>query len=143
MKTSEKPITVEETYNKPMETVWKAITEPQQMRQWFFENIPDFKPETGFKVKFNVENNGRVFPHHWRIIRVEPGRLIEYDWSYDGYQGRSHVLFELSTNEKGTWLKLTNTVVQDFQDDIPEFTWESCQGGWIYFIKVRLKAYLA
>ena len=66
MKRVDPPIIVEETYNKPIDTVWSAITEPVQMRKWFFDNIPDFKPEVGFEIEFDVEAGGRVFPINGR-----------------------------------------------------------------------------
>jgi len=142
MKRIDPPIIVEETYNKPIETVWRAITEPVQMRKWFFDNIPDFKPEVGFEIEFDVETGGRVFPHQWKITKVESGKLIEYNWKYGGYQGDAYVTFELTPEENATRLRLTNIVVEDFQEGIPEFKRESCIGGWNYFIKERLKKYL-
>ena len=30
-------IVVEQTYNVPIAVVWKAITDKDQMRQWYFE----------------------------------------------------------------------------------------------------------
>ena len=142
MKRADQPIIVEETYKKPIETVWAAITKPEQMRKWFFDNMPDFKPEIGFKVEFDVEAGGRVFPHQWKVTKVEPGKLIEYNWKYGGYQGDAYVTFELTKKEDSTHLRLTNIVVEDFQEDIPEFKRESCIGGWNYFLKERLKEYL-
>lgn len=44
----DEPIIVEQTFNTTIDSVWKAITEIKQMRQWYFENIPTFKPEVGF-----------------------------------------------------------------------------------------------
>ena len=73
---------------------------------------------------------------------MESGKLIEYNWKYRGYEGDAYVTFKLTPEENATLLKLTNIVVEDFQDDIPEFKRESCIGGWNYFIKERLKKYL-
>lgn len=142
MKRADQPIIVEETYNKPIQKVWEAITEPEQMRKWFFDNIPDFKPVVGFETEFDVSSGERVFPHQWKVTKVEPGRLIEYNWKYGGYEGDAYVTFELTKEGSSTRLMLTNTVVEDFQEDIPEFKRESCIGGWNYFIKERLKEYL-
>jgi len=143
MKRADQPIIIEETYNKPVKSVWAAITEPEQMRKWFFNNMPDFKPEVGFEVEFDVEAGGRVFPDQWKITNVEPGKLIEYNWKYGGYEGDAYVTFELTKEGNSTSLRLTNIIVEDFQEDIPEFKRESCIGGWNYFIKERLKEYLS
>jgi uncharacterized protein YndB with AHSA1/START domain len=142
MKKNEKPIIVEETYVATPDTVWKAITEANQMRKWFFENIPDFKPIVGSKVEFNVDSGGRIFPHLWRVTRVIPEKLIEINWKYGGYPGDSLVLFELSKEMSTTKLRLTHTVVEEFPEDIPGFQRDSCIAGWRYFINQRLKQYL-
>ena len=142
MKRSDDPIIVEQLFDADPATVWAAITELKQMRQWFFENIPDFKPSVGFKVKFDVDAGERIFPHHWTITRVEPGKLIEYNWNYTGYAGDAVVIFEVIPVKGSTLLRLTNIVTEDFQKDIPEFKRESCIGGWTYFIQQRLKEYL-
>ena len=45
MKSNEEPIVVEDEFDNSLETVWAAITELEHMREWYFENIPCFKPE--------------------------------------------------------------------------------------------------
>ncbi len=136
------PIIVEQYFKKDINVVWKAITELDQMTKWFFENIPDFKPEVGFKTQFNVQSAERNFFHLWEIIKVDPGKKIVYDWRYQEYPGIGKVTFELAEKDDQTVLKLTNEGLESFPDDIPEFTRESCVGGWNYFIKERLKTYL-
>ncbi len=63
MKTSEPPVVVEQSFNKSADIVWNAITKVDEMVQWFFENIPDFKAEVGFEAKFEVNTGERNFPH--------------------------------------------------------------------------------
>ncbi len=48
-----------------MDAAWQAITDPEQMRQWYFPMLPDFKAEVGFSVEFNVECEGGNFLHQW------------------------------------------------------------------------------
>ena len=57
MKKGDEPIIVEEIYQAPLEKVWSALTEIEQMKQWYFDNIPAFKPEVGFETKFDVNVN--------------------------------------------------------------------------------------
>jgi uncharacterized protein YndB with AHSA1/START domain len=143
MKQSDPPVIVEQVFDLPVETVWKAITEREQMVQWFFDNIPDFKAKVGFETQFKIHNEGRDFLHLWRITEVNPNRKITYRWSYDQYDGEALVTFELVPDGATTRLRLTNIVLADFDDTIPEFKRESCVAGWEYFIKQRLKNYLA
>jgi uncharacterized protein YndB with AHSA1/START domain len=143
MKKDERPIIVEEKFEKPLEFVWMAITEIDRMREWFFETIPCFKPEVGFEVEFDVDAGERMFLHQWKITRVIPNQLIEYNWKYGGYAGDSFVTFELEPENNITKLELTHTVTESFPNEVPEFKRESGLAGWKYFIKTRLKEYLS
>jgi uncharacterized protein YndB with AHSA1/START domain len=142
MKSTDTPIVVEQNFDISLRDVWKAITELEQMKQWFFENIEAFEPEVGFQTKFEISIDGRVFPHHWKIKEVEAPRKITYNWKYEGYAGDSDVCFELFEAGENTKLKLTHIVSKDFPASIPEFSRDSCIGGWNYFIKQRLNTYL-
>lgn len=135
------PITVQKIFNLPVEVVWKAITDKDQMIQWFFDNIPDFKAEKGFKIQFLVENEGRQFTHLWEIIEVIPTKKIVYDWRYQEYNGVGMVSFEISDENGISELTITNLGIESFPQDIPEFKRESCESGWNYFIN-RLYSYL-
>ena len=142
MRIDEEPVIVEETFNVPAAKVWEAITDHSQMIQWYFDNIPNFKPEIGFETQFIIENEGRTFPHLWKVTEAVPNKRITYTWRFEGYPGDSYVTFDLSEESGQTKLKLTVTVLEDFPDDIPEFRRESCVGGWNYFINNRLKEFL-
>ena len=122
--------------------LWKAITEVQQMKKWFFPDIPAFTPEVGFKTGFMVDAGERKFLHLWEIIEVKQKKKIVYSWSYDGYKGKAHVTFTLEDITEGSRLTLTHKIIEAFTDDIPEFTIESCKNGWTYFINTSLKNYL-
>jgi uncharacterized protein YndB with AHSA1/START domain len=142
MKDTDEAIIIEQTFQVSIDQLWNALTELKQMKQWFFENIEAFEPKVGFETRFIVENEGRVFPHLWKITEVEPGRKISYNWKYEGYAGDSFVTFQLSEQGNFSKLTLTHRVTESFPQDIPEFKRESCEEGWNWFIKQRLKAYL-
>ena len=142
MKKNDEPIIVEQTYKTSIEKVWSAITELEQMKKWYFENIPAFKAEIGFETQFNVENEGRIFPHVWQVTEAIPNKIIVYTWRFEGYPGDSIVTFELFEENDSVRLQLRLNVLEDFPDDIPEFRIESCIGGWDYFLKNRLKTFL-
>ena len=142
MKTSEPPVIVTAEINAPVSEVWKAITELPLMTQWYFENIPEFKAEVGFKTSFAVHNEGRTFTHVWKVVTVEKEKQISYKWKYPEYPGDSVVHFTLESKGDTTLITVKAVVLEDFPDDIPEFKWESCNGGWNYFIPGRLKDFL-
>ena len=142
MKESDEPVVIEQTFEAPIETVWRSITEIDLMRQWYFENIPDFRAEVGFETQFNVHSQGRDFLHMWRVTEVAPLSKIACDWRFDGYPGDSFVVFELFEEGDLTRLRLTACVRESFPQDIPEFTRDSCVAGWEYFIRQRLRGCL-
>jgi len=142
MKVDDEPVIVEETFGATIDTVWKSITEVDLMRQWYFENIPEFKPEVGFETQFNVKSQGRDFLHKWTVTEVVPMGRMTYNWKFDGYPGDSFVVFELSELDGSTMLRLTCVVKESFPENIPEFSRESCVAGWKYFIAQRLREFL-
>ncbi|ULC58152.1 SRPBCC domain-containing protein [Flaviramulus sp. BrNp1-15] len=136
-------IIVEQTFNKPIATVWNSITKPLLMKQWFFEQIEDFEAKKGFKTQFIVKVENRVYTHLWEIIEVIPNKKIVYDWRYLEYkEGVGKVIFELSETNNKTKLTLTNEGLETFPKNVPEFSFESCEGGWDYFINQRLAQFL-
>jgi len=142
MKKHESPIILDYKFNTSIGKLWSAIVEIDQMKKWFFDNIPDFKPELGFMTKFAVQNEHRTFTHLWKITDVIPENKITYSWKYEEYPGDSLATFSLIQMDDHIKLNLTIEIIEDFPDDIPEFTTESCTEGWNYFIGQNLKAYL-
>lgn len=140
---NEAPIVSENNFNAPISAIWKAITEPDQMRQWFFEAIADFRPEVGFETQFNVRCEDVEYLHIWKVTDVETQKRISYQWQYGDITGDSTVTWELSETPDGTNLKLTHQITQSFPQDDPVFSREAGQGGWDYFLHESLKGYLA
>ena len=138
MRKNDEPIIVEQTFNTSIDIVWNSITEIDQMRQWYFENIPAFKPEVGFETRFNVQSQGRSFLHIWKVTEVVPLKRITYNWKYENYPGDSFVVFELFKQNNLTKLRLTHQVQESFPENISEFSRESCLEGWTFFIKRSL-----
>lgn len=122
--------------------LWRALTEHDQMIEWYFENIPDFEPIVGFTTAFDVKSGDRVFPHVWTVTEVVQHEKIVYDWEYTGYEGKASLILEVEGDENQSALKLCHLVLNDFDSSIPEFKASSCQGGWDYFIKERLFTFL-
>jgi uncharacterized protein YndB with AHSA1/START domain len=128
MKQINEPIVVEKQLDFPIETVWNAITQLDQMKLWFFEQIEAFEPVVGFETSFIVKSDERVFSHLWKISEVNPPNRITTNWKFEGYPGDSFVTFELQTANGGTLLKVVNKIVEGF-------------AGWEYFLD-RLHSYL-
>lgn len=142
MRVTDPPIITEEIFSVSKSELWDAITDVEQMRIWFFEDIPAFEPRVGFETSFEVQAPSMIFTHVWKIIDVIPEEKIVYDWSYPETVGRATVTFELSEQGDQTKLVLTNVTLEDWPQDMPEFKRESAEGGWKYFINERLKEFI-
>jgi len=125
------------------ERTWRAVTEPVEMRQWFFDNIPAFEARKGFATAFDVRSGERVFPHRWTILDAAPPERIVYDWWYEGYAGRSRMTMTLTEAGAGqTRVQVDHEVLSPFDTRIPEFQPDSCRAGWRFFLD-RLARYLS
>ncbi|MBC8290205.1 MAG: SRPBCC domain-containing protein [Planctomycetes bacterium] len=136
------PVVAEQTYKGvSLDKVWTAITDPIQMKQWFFEPMEDFEPKVDFETEFNVQFEGADYLHIWKILEVISQQKIVYDWRYGGVPGETTVTWELSESSDGTTLKLTHGGLDSFPDD-PNFSREGTQAGWDYLVQQSLKAFL-
>ncbi|MDA3780082.1 MAG: SRPBCC domain-containing protein [Bacteroidales bacterium] len=133
---------MEQIFDTSIKNVWDSITIVNKMKKWFFKQITSFEPKVGFETSFIVKVDDRIFPHLWKLTEVVQMKKIVYDWRYDGYEGRVNVVFELFENDNKTLLRLTNSVVEDFSDNVPEFKRKSGLEGWKFFIQNSLKQYL-
>lgn len=89
------PFVIERSFNATRQKVWRAITDRNDMKQWYFD-LPDFKPVVGFEFEFTGgKEDGVQYLHCCRITEVEPERKITYSWGYEGYEGISFVTLEL------------------------------------------------
>ena len=95
MTVSNKPLIIEQEFNAPLDLVWRAITEVELMKKWYF-NISYFKPEKGCKFQFEGGQENRRFLHLCEVLEVVPLKRLKYSWKYEGYEGTSFVTFELS-----------------------------------------------
>jgi len=137
----DEPFIIERTFDAPIEKVWKAITNKDDMKQWYFD-LAEFKPETGFEFQFTGGPEDRQYLHLCRVTEVIPGKRISYSWRYDGYEGISYVTFELSNESGKTKLKLTHSGLGSFPVDIKDFAKENFAAGWTEIIGTSLENYL-
>src|ERR1700739_653804 len=96
---------VERVVNASVARVWKALTDVDQMREWYFD-LKQFKPEVGFEFDFVVEHEGTTDHHLCRVTEVVPEKKIAYRWRYKGELGDSLVTFELFGEGNKTRVKV-------------------------------------
>lgn len=136
------PFVIERTYNSLIETVWKAISDKDEMKKWYFD-LPDFKPEVGFEFQFIAsDDQSKKYLHLCKVTEVIAVKKLTYSWRYDGYEGNSFVSFELFEEGNKTRLKLTHAGLETFPASNPDFAKENFVAGWTHIIGTSLKDFL-
>ncbi|MFI5186185.1 MAG: SRPBCC domain-containing protein [Chitinophagales bacterium] len=137
------PIVLERIFNSPVEKVWKAITDPDQMREWYFPQLKQFKTEEGFETEFNVHQDGKDWLHIWKITEVVLSKKISLEWKYGGYPGMSLLSFELFPQGNKTRFVLTHKGLETFvPEKHPDLAKENFIEGWTNFMDKALKEFL-
>ena len=133
-------VIVERTLNAPVTRVWNALTDVDQMREWYFD-LKEFKPEVGFQFEFVVEHEGTIYHHLCRVTEVIAQKKIAYTWRYKGEPGDSLVTIELFAEGDNTRLKLTHTGIETFPK-ILAYARKNFEQGWTAIIGTELKQFV-
>lgn len=135
-------VIVERTYDAPINKVWSAITNVNEMRNWYFQ-LEDFKPKVGFKFDFiGGPEDGIQYLHLCEVTEVVEEKKITYSWRYDNYPGNSFVTWELIDKGEQTLLQLTHTGLDTLAEGGSDFAKSNFLAGWTYFVHTALKGYL-
>lgn len=139
---STQPFEIERTYNAPVARVWKAITDKDQMKQWYFD-LPAFKPVVGTEFTFEGGRTPQNMYLHICVVKeVIEEKKISYSWRYDGYEGDTLVTFELfPEGENRTRVKLTHAGLETLSAN-PDFAVSNFEAGWTGFIGKRLMEFV-
>jgi uncharacterized protein YndB with AHSA1/START domain len=138
----EKAFVIEKTYNASVARVWKAITNKEEMKHWYFD-LEEFKAEKGFKFQFEGgPDDGIKYVHLCEVTDVINEKKISYTWKYEGYEGCSEVTFELFPEGGKTRLVLTHAGLETFPANNPDFAKKNFEAGWNDIIGNSLTKYL-
>lgn len=138
----ENTIVIERLLDAPKSAVWRALTDIEELKGWFFA-LEEFKAETGFKFQFfGGHKEGVQYVHLCEITEVIPYSKLTYSWRYEGYAGVSFVNFELTDQAEKTLLRLTHSGLDSFPHDNPHFAIVNFEEGWNQLINNSLTHHL-
>lgn len=138
----EKAFEIERTFPVSPSRVWKAITNPGEMRSWYFD-LPGFKAEVGYKFEFmGGPPDGIQYKHLCEVKEVIPERKLSYSWRYDGYKGDSLVTWEIFPEGNATRVKLTHIGLDTFPQSNPDLVAKNFAEGWTDIVGRMLREYL-
>ncbi len=137
-----KNVTVERVFASNIKDVWKALTEPALMKQWYFD-IPGFRPEVGYQFSFTGgPSPEKQYVHLCEVTEAIPEARLAYSWKYQGYAGISFVTIELTREGTKTRVRLTHTGIGSFPQEITDFAIHNFEEGWNAIINESLKGFL-
>ena len=122
-------------------TVWQALTEKSQMKEWYFD-IPDFELRVGATFNFYEPDDARQFHHRCTIREILPEKKFSHTWTHPSHsKGESVITWLLKEENGATHLTLQHEGIENFADAGPAFAAENYQVGWESFMFV-LKNYI-
>jgi len=137
------PLVVERLFSAPLPLVWKAITDNECFKHWYFD-LPEFRAEVGFEFSFDAckrSEGGEKFTHLCRVTKVVPEKELAYTWRYEGHEGDSLVTFELKPEGDKTRLTLTHTGLETFPAST-HFARGNFLEGWTHLIGSSLREFV-
>ena len=137
---STNPFVIERTFNAPVEKVWKAITDVDQMKQWYFD-MKGFKPVVGTEFSFSGGSEDKTYLHLCKVLEVEPLKKLKHSWRYEDHPGNSVVTWELFPEANKTRVKLTHEGLETFPK-LPDFARENFEMGWTEIVGKLLEEFL-
>ncbi len=134
------PLIVERTFDAPVALLWKALTDVDDMRRWYFD-LPAFHAVPGFEFNFTVEHEGMTYRHLCKVTEALEGRKLAYTWRYDGHPGDSLVTFELFPEGAKTRVKLTHSGLETFPP-VASFARTNFERGWTSLLGPSLEQFV-
>jgi len=92
----------ERHYPRPIETVWRALTEPERLADWM--GVCEMEPFVGGRVQLMKDI---AHPMHGEVLVWEPPRVLEFSWT-NTHAPNSVVRYELEPAAGGTLLVFTH-----------------------------------
>lgn len=87
----------------PIDMVWRALTEPEQLQAWFPDQLVGDVTVPGGALRFE-SSEGAFPPFAGRVLAVKPPVLLEILWGTDTLR------FDLVAQGQGCTLTLTDTI---------------------------------
>lgn len=139
MKTS---IIVTKKITAPIEKVWRALTDKNEMQLWYFD-IPDFEAEVGKSFDFYEPGEEKKYLHRIEILEIIENQKLKHTWFYPTFSDdKTIVTWELKSYGEDTKVTLKHEGTENLKDLGEGFSNESFTQGWNEIIGQSLKLYL-
>jgi len=141
----------EREYAAPVERVWAAVTDPEQLRLWLAAGGAVLEPRVGgrFEVRMTPDEKETAWG---TVLAFEPPRLLEVEWRFEG-EDESVLRIELEPRGEATLLVLDHRLLQAGQapgygsgwhaylDGLDDLLADRAVGNWDERFQARLVDY--
>ena len=104
--------------NAPAPRVWDALTQPDQIKKYFFGTYASSDWKEGSPITFEGEWEGKKYKDKGTILKVEPGKMLRYNFwsSMSGIEDKpeNYVIITYDLSEQGE-----QTILDITQQNIP------------------------
>lgn len=135
--TSDNVIVKEAFFPHPIGKVWSAISNADQISQWFIK--ADFKPDVGYEYTFTHEQT----VVKGKVLEADPVTNLLYTWTVCGTEPELNTEVRWSLEEKtdGTKLTITHTGFESYDKNSVAAFFSATEKGWDA-VMVELAGYL-
>ena len=95
-KSSERELTIERVFDAPRDRVWRAMTDPKLLAQWWGRGnklvVEKYELERGGQWRFVEHTDHGVFGFEGRYREINPPESMEMTFEWDGMPG--HVVIQ-------------------------------------------------
>ena len=128
--------------NAPLDKVWNAITNKEQMKNWYFD-VPDFEPKIGNNFSFYGGDENEEYHHFCEIVDLIPNEKLKYSWPYTEISKENTLVkWELKPENEGTIVTLTHKGLEAFEHLGENFKIHSFRKGWEDIVGKSLKEFV-
>jgi len=120
-------ITKEAVFNHPIEKVWNAISNAEEISTWFIK--ADFKAEKGYQYTFTATEEKGCLAITGEVKESNPYTLV-YTWIVADTNVETTVSWKLVSTENGTKLLLEHSGISNYAGETAIAMFESFNGGW-------------
>jgi uncharacterized protein YndB with AHSA1/START domain len=120
----------------PAAEIWKGLTDPEIVRQYFFGTNVKSDWQAGSPITFSGAWEGKSYEDKGIIQEITPGKYIKYSyWSSmggteDKPENYAYVSYSLDEKEGGTTLTITQDNIKDVTSkEHSEQSWQAIFGG--------------
>lgn len=139
---SDLSISIEEIYAAPISTLWRAITDKEEMKQWYFD-IKDFVLQKDTVFNFYESGGKNLYHHRCVILEIVPNKKLQYTWTHPSHsKGSSILTWILDTTDNGTKVTLIHEGVENLMDGGDAFKKENYLIGWTEILGTSLKNFV-